>query len=185
MKNATVSKRMNWDEACSRHAQKLRVTILNTHQFQTITPQIVARLLKQSESNGRKFLANLEKKGYVRSVRGAPFTPQSKAGKVWILTEAGVVFLEKLAENKLHHYPTSVDSIRMGQLTHDLIVHDICATLAVGDFRIIETDFTIRQKSVEHRPTKYADAIVHYNNKNIFIEYERTSKKPREMDQCI
>lgn len=185
MKNVADKNLLKRDKACERHAQKLHATISDTYHFQTTTPQIIARLLKQSESNARKFLAKLEKKGYVRRVRGAPFTPQSPAGKLWILTELGVVLAEKLSGNNPHCYPTTTDSIRMGQLNHDLIVHDICAKLAVEGYSIFATDFTIRQKSVDCRPPKYADAIVQYKNINIYIEYERTTKKPREMDQCL
>lgn len=176
---------LNRSEAHARHKEKLEETLLFLFHFHFSSPQIIANLLGTTTSHARIFIESLQKKRLLRCLRGVDLDQYSPRGRVWLLSENGVYLAEKALKTEPHFYPTSLDSARTSQISHDLTVQFLTASWVKNGARILSTDMFERQKSRQTRLGKLHDAVVIYRNQKVAIEYERSTKSEVEMDQAI
>lgn len=185
MKNLRNTNLLNRAEAHARHVEKLDETLLFLFHFHFSTPQIIANLLGTTTSHARIFVESLQAKELLRCLRGVDETHYSPRGRVWMLSGKGVHLAEKALKSEPHYYPTSLDSARMSQVSHDLTVQFLTANWVRWGAKILSTDVFERQKSRQTKLGKIHDAVVIYRNQKVAIEYERRTKSDAEMDQTI
>jgi hypothetical protein len=186
MENQLKTNLMIRVDAHARHQKRQRETKLFLLHFHTTTPpQVVSHVLGTTDSHSRQFFERLEHRKLIRCVRGAHHSPLCPTGRLWLLTSDGVRLAESFLEREPHYYPTSLDSVRLGQVEHDLEVQRIAAKRIRWGANIVSTDFVERQKNGENRHRKLPDVTLSYRGHLIKIEYETTRKNEREMDQVF
>lgn len=158
--------------AKKRSKEKIQAVLLFLYMTHATTPKIVAALLDARLNNVHSLLRRMAKVGLVKKVRlgETMFRPPSD---VTILAPLGRDEAMKLKVGSRHSYECGRDSVRDGQVDHDMKVALLAARWVKDGADLLHTDYTQR-RSDKYR--KLVDAKLQYLDTCFALEYERTVK---------
>ncbi|MBX3625350.1 MAG: hypothetical protein KF892_10085 [Rhizobacter sp.] len=160
------------EAAKKRGKQKIGVVLLFLYMTHATTPKIVAALLNIRLSNVYSLLRRMANIGLVKKVMLAE-TMFRQPVSVTILAPLGRDEAMKLKPGRRHSYECDRDSVRAGQVDHDMKVAYLAARWVQSGAELLQTDYTQR-RTEKYR--KLVDAMLRFESTTFALEYERTVK---------